>query len=384
MKAIVIGGGIGGCATAIALRRIGADVEVHEARREDDADTGAFLQIAPNGMRVLAQLGVDPGGFTPAAMRFRNARGRQVGEVGVGDARVIERARLLAAMRDGARAAGATLTFGNRLQDLHTPAGRVTATFAGGATAEGDVLVGCDGLRSRTRGLALPDAPAPVYTGIVDCGGFAHIDPARADVVGVQVMTFGRRAFFGHLVKPDGEVFWFSNVGVPTEPDREDLRALLGDAWHRHLRDLHRDDPAPIPEILAATEGGVGRWPQHAVEPLPRWHQGPVALLGDAAHAMPPHIGQGASLAMEDALVLAQCLRDLPTPAAAFAAYEHLRRDRAEQALRWARRIGDRKIPNPVTGWFRDLLLPTFLRMAPKANAVMYDHRIDFEDPVKV
>jgi len=148
-RALVIGGGIAGCAAAIALHRIGVQAEVSEAGSDDHAETGAFLQIAPNGMRALA---VDPGGFAPGGMVSRNARGRRVGQMDVGDdprrygARVVvlERWRLLEALRDRVRALGIPLTVGARLQRLEAGADGVTAGFADGGTARGDLLLGCD------------------------------------------------------------------------------------------------------------------------------------------------------------------------------------------------------------------------------------------------
>jgi FAD-dependent urate hydroxylase len=123
----------------------------------------------------------------------------------------------------------------------------------------------------------------------------------------------------------------------------------------------------------------------HDLATIPTWHRGPAVLVGDAAHATSPNAGQGASLAMEDALVLAKCLRDLPDTEQALAAYERLRRQRAEQVVAYSHRIGRSKtISNPVGVWVRDLVMPFALRRFanPEAHAWIYTHHIDWNDKV--
>ncbi len=95
---------------------------------------------------------------------------------------------------------------------------------------------------------------------------------------------------------------------------------------------MHRHDHESIAKIIRSTESQIGRWPGYDMPSLPGWHEGPVCLIGDAAHATLPSAGQGASMALEDAIVLAKCLRDLPDAERAFAAFETLRKDRVEKA----------------------------------------------------
>lgn len=209
----------------------------------------------------------------------------------------------------------------------------------------------------------------------MDCGGFAR--PARAPgEPGTFHMFFGRRAFFSYFVRPDGEVYWFNNTPQPREPSREELRELDPRAWHARLLELHADDPPVIRNVLEASTGAVGLWPTYELAPLPRWHHGRAVLVGDAAHAMPPHAGQGASMALEDALVLAGCLRQQPDAGAAFAAFEARRRARVERIAQQARRHGSRKVAGPVAAWFRDRLMPVFLRYGAQANAWVHSYRV--------
>jgi 2-polyprenyl-6-methoxyphenol hydroxylase-like FAD-dependent oxidoreductase len=131
--------------------------------------------------------------------------------------------------------------------------------------------------------------------------------------------------------------------------------------------------------------GEIGRYPIYDIASLPRWRRGPIVLLGDSAHATSPSAGQGASLALEDAIVLAQCLRDVPRLEDAFATYERLRKGRAEKIVQYSRDIGQSKVaPNAVARWFRDLLLPFFLKRFTNARALdwLYTYKVDWNAKV--
>jgi FAD-dependent urate hydroxylase len=238
-------------------------------------------------------------------------------------------------------------------------------------------------LNTASNGLdVLHTAPAPAYTGLVGVGGYSHSDTIPPTPA-TQHFVFGRRAFFGYLVKDSGEIWWFANLARSQEPSREELAGISSQAWQRHLLELFAGDLPLIGEIVQATDGDVGA---HIVEDLtttPTWHRGPVVLIGDAAHATSPNAGQGASLAMEDALVLAKCLRDFPDTRLAFAAYERLRRQRAEKVVAYSHRIGRSKtIRNPVGMWIRDLVMPFALkRLAnPQAHAWIYTYHVDWAE----
>src|SRR5262249_2411369 len=156
------------------------------------------------------------------------------------------------------------------------------------------------------------------------------------------------------------------------------LKRVDGGAWRQKLLDLHRDDPTEVCRILQALEGDIGCYAIYDIPSLPRWHRDNVCLIGDAAHAIGPHVGQGASLALEDAFGLARCRGDLPQTTTAFTAFERLRRERVERVVQQARRTGSRKAP---TGWFgrkiRDLVLPIFLRKSAQATQDLYTYPLD-------
>jgi 2-polyprenyl-6-methoxyphenol hydroxylase-like FAD-dependent oxidoreductase len=149
------------------------------------------------------------------------------------------------------------------------------------------------------------------------------------------------------------------------------------------LLGVHRHDHEPIAGIIRSAEGRIGRFPIHDITSLPAWHRGPVCLIGDAAHATSPHAGQGASTALEDAIVLARCLRDLPDAEGAFAAFERLRKDRVERIVAGARRTGNQKVPsNALTRGLRDLVLPFFLRVGAKDAERIYSYRVNWDEKV--
>jgi 2-polyprenyl-6-methoxyphenol hydroxylase-like FAD-dependent oxidoreductase len=385
-KALIIGCGIAGPVLAMFLQRAGITATVYEGWPEPRDDEGAFLNLAPNGLDVLDTLGIkseiEAYGTPTTSILFQNHRGKQLGK-NPERTLLVKRGMLTRGLRTAALDRGIAVEFGKRLRDIEvTTEGTVIARFEDGSEASGDLLVGCDGLHSRTRRLILPDAPQPEYTGVIDCGAIApNTLGLRSD--SVMRMTFGLKGFFGYQVVPTGEVFWFQNFGVSAEPNRAELEAIPDERWRQRLLALHQQDHAPVPEIIRATGGSIGRWPIYDMPSLPAWHAGPVCLIGDAAHAISPHVGQGASLAMEDAIVLAKCLRDIADVEVAFAVFEGLRRDRVETMVKAARRTGNQKAPaNGLTRTLRDLVLPFFLKMGVKSAEQAYAYHVDWNEPV--
>jgi 2-polyprenyl-6-methoxyphenol hydroxylase-like FAD-dependent oxidoreductase len=396
-KALIIGCGVAGPVVAMFLKRTGVDAEIYEAQAGPDDYAGLFLNVASNGLSVLRTLGLAPQiaaeGFACPRMEMWSGQGKRLGEVrngapaGQGDVSVVmKRGRLHQILREAALGQGIPIAFGKQLTEITVAnGGRVIAWFADGSNASGDFLVGCDGLHSRTRQIVDPRAPAPSYTGQVSCGGFSH-SASVAPTPDTQHFIFGERAFFGYLAKPDGEIYWFNNLAYPGRPRRSDLEAIPTEEWRRQLLALHANDQPFIHDIIRATEGDIGRYPIYDIPTIPKWHVGPVVLVGDAAHATSPSAGQGASLALEDAIVLAQCVRDIPQLEGAFAAYERLRRTRAEKVVQASRKTGSNKVAaSSLARWARDLMLPFFLKRLGSSTSLgwLYSYRVAWEEPVK-
>jgi len=392
-RALIIGSGVAGPATAVFLRRAGWDVEIFEAADEPDAYAGLFLNVATNGLAVLDQLGlrerlVAEGHRSPHLVMWSNT-GKRLGTVPNGPAGrpelgsvVVRRGILHRVLREAAQEAGIPITFGARLERIEQSDAAVRAMFADGRIATGDLLVGADGVGSPTRRHIDPDAPVPAYSGLVGLGGFARV-PGLAPTPEAQHMLFGRRSFFGWLVRDDGEVYWFANITRPAG-DRAALRAVAAEEWLATLRELHSGDPSPVPQILEHVTGEVGGYPIDDLAHVPHWSRGRVVAVGDAVHATSPSAGQGASLALEDAITLARCVRDVADHGAAFAEYQRLRQPRAEAVVGYAQAINRQKrVTRSRLGIaVRDAMLPMFLRKAADdtRNDWLYNHEIDWSE----
>jgi 2-polyprenyl-6-methoxyphenol hydroxylase-like FAD-dependent oxidoreductase len=365
------------------LRRVGIESVVCERRPTEASDEGLFLGVAPNGMNVLTELGlrdsIEAVSVACNGFEFRNARGDVIGAI---DRRrdeanygarlqMIRRGDLHRVLTSEARRAGVDVQFGRSLVavDQHDSS-TVVAHFMDGGQERGDVVIGCDGIHSTARSLTIPRTPDPTYSGLLDFGGFARC-PVPVPT-GVNVMVFGRRAFFGAFKTPMGEVWWFHNSSETRDAVFRDEPAVRA-----HLLALHQHDPAWIRDVIDSTESVAGPFPLNDILSMPRWYQGRVCLVGDAAHATTPSAGQGASLALEDALVLAQCLRDIVVPERAFATFEHVRRQRVEAIVRQSRRNGSGKaVSGPVREWVRDRVLPLFLRLGTRMQNRQYAYRV--------
>lgn len=394
-KALIIGCGIAGPVAALYLQRAGIEAEIYEARDESTDYGGSFLNTACNGLDVLKPLGLDgpvsqQGSPIPRLMIW-NGEGKQLGEVRNG-ARAeigapsinILRSRLHLVLREGAERQGIKVAFGKKLVGLATGEHGVTATFEDDTTAEGTFLLGCDGVHSRTRHLINPEAPIPQYTGLMSTGGFAqHASfPATPDM---QHFIFGKRAFFGYHVSAAGELYWFVNFPQKTVPARGEIEMIESQEWQERMRDLFREDLPLISEMIRATESKIIVYPIYDIRTQPLWSRERVVLVGDAIHAISPNAGQGASLALEDAIVLARCLRDQEDHTQAFATYERLRRTRVERAVQYGRRLGQSKvITNPIQVRMRDLMTPFFLKhfANPAALDWVYSYHVNWDERV--
>ena len=294
-KALVIGGGIAGPVTAMALQRAGIDSVVYEAYDTSAAlDAGAFLTVAVNGLDALRSLDahepVLAAGFPTRSIEFFSGTGKRLGEVPIGGTladgtvtHTIKRADLYRVLHDEALRRGIRTEHGKRLIDAETTPDGVVARFEDSTHAEGDLLIGADGIHSRTRQIIDPAAPGPRYTGLGNVGGFAS-NAAVNTKPGIYAMVWGKRAFFGYTVSPSGEIWWFANPPSARELTKAELVATTVQ-WKRQLIGLFADDVCPAVEIIRATAGELAGTNQHDMPSVPNWREGPMVIVGDAAHA---------------------------------------------------------------------------------------------------
>lgn len=388
---MIIGGGVGGPVAAAALARAGIEPVVHEAHPGPADELGAFLTVAPNGLAALRAVGMveqvrDTAAFATTRTEFVNGRGRRLGLLGDEShlppelrSVTITRAALQRAVTDAAIEQGVRIEYTRRLRSCAEDAGRVTATFTDGTGATGDVLLGADGIHSTVRHALSPDGPRPTYTGLLGIGGFvpsADVAPTPPETIR---MVFGSRAFFGYQSASDGRTFWFANLGH-SELGREEIAARGAEAWRAHALGLFDGDLPELTRIMEAADPGqflpLGTYDLLSV---PRWHRGRIGLLGDAAHAVSPSSGQGASLAFEDGLELARRLRGDDVPAA-LAGYENARRSRVERIVAVGRRRGAQKAgsSHPVALALRDTSMRAVFAMIRRFGSQrwMTDYRI--------
>jgi 2-polyprenyl-6-methoxyphenol hydroxylase-like FAD-dependent oxidoreductase len=371
-RALVIGGGIAGPATALFLARAGVEPLVFETYPCKE-DVGGGFQIAPNGLRVLAELGLADAllaqGHPCSDMAFRNHLGRLIGVVRTGRAghgvnilrRIVHRV-----LRDEANRRGIDIRYEKRLTGIAEAGSEVVATFEDGTTEIGDFLVGADGVHSRVRACISPEQAAPRDTQMVSIGGFcgAGVTPP-ADPDDADRLTFmvGPRYQFGYSTMSATQWGWWCHVHAANADERAAWMTMPPSALGDRMLERYRGWSAPVHDFIASTETWA-RTPIYDVPGLPTWHHGRVLLLGDAAHAMSPAGGQGASLALEDAMLFGQLAADGATPIEdAMARFESLRRQRAEQMVAQGY-YNDRrslKALGPFGMWMRDrVMMPVF------------------------
>jgi 2-polyprenyl-6-methoxyphenol hydroxylase-like FAD-dependent oxidoreductase len=386
--ALVIGGGIAGPVAAMALQKAGIQATVYEAYEGTADGVGGGLSIAPNGLNALRVLGADEIvrriGMPIRAMVIQSWTGKELAEFGnlpgLPTMQFVWRAELCRGLNDEAARRGIQIEHGKRLIGAENTDFGVNAHFADDTHASGDVLIGADGIRSTLRSLIDPAAPQPRYAGLLSFGARMK-DTGLIPTGGTMYMIFGKRAFFGYQVYDDSSGGWFVNLPHPEPMTLEEARAVAADRWLRVLREAFAEDRTPALDLLGRTEPAdllvVG--PMEDIPTVPTWSEGRIVLIGDAAHATSPSSGQGASLAIESAVQLARCLRDLPYEQA-FVAYEEVRRARAEKIIAMAARTNSGKAAGPIARVLRDLLMPVAMKLfaKPEKMAWQFDYRIDW------
>lgn len=385
-KALIIGGGIAGPVMGIFLKKAGIDAEVFEAWPYSTG-IGGGLQIAPNGMHVLAELGLADDmvarGSVAESFDFYSQSGDRLGSLNrnmkqrFGQPAVnMCRATLNEVLVNKAWCENVELRFEKRLVAIEDRADQpVVAHFADGTIAEGDFVVGADGVHSAVRGHVIPDGPQPFDTGLIGFGGFVPRAVIEHSPIGRRVVTtFGQSGFFGYgfcSSDPADGVMWWS-----TQPshgvDAATYRAMSQHQLRQHLRGFHAGWHDPIAQILDAAENIVVT-DTLDVATLPTWSRKRTLLIGDAAHATSPHAGQGASLALEDAMRLGRLMQARQELSLTFQNFEAERRPRAEKIVAIARRNGNSKREfSPTGAWIRNRMMKLMLPLGARAMDFMY------------
>jgi salicylate hydroxylase len=367
---LIAGGGIGGLALALALARRGRASLVLERQPALGAE-GAGIQLGPNGVRALQRLGLaealKPWVGEPEAIEvFAGSTGRRLARLPLGGwiaARhgapywTVHRGDLHRTLAEAVPGSSGPVDIrtGFEVAEVAQTAGDATAKDDAGRTASGPVLIGADGLWSAVRDALLPDAK-----------------PRPAGATATRTVIPAAEA--GHLLTGCVGLWLGSDVHVVHYPVRGGAELAVtviaredwqGRGWEaqadagllrQRLARFHPD----IAQVLASSTGRQHAWRKWALNtlpPLPAWAQGRIVLIGDAAHPMLPYLAQGGALALEDALVLTDCLHRTTDPRAALAQFETLRRDRARRVQAASFRQGRiYRLPSPLS-WARDAVL---------------------------
>ncbi len=365
-RVAIIGGGLGGLSAALALHRRGIEAEVYEQTPEL-SEVGAGLNLSPNALKVLRALGVEDAaidiGFRPTDQVVRSwrsgrviARQKRGGDVVKRYGAIfisIHRADLLnilaRALPEKQIHLGATCT------GVEARNGVAAARFADGTEIEADVIVGADGIHSAVRDSVLGPI-APHFTGCICWRGMVPADVvAHTDYAADMTAWWGPHGHIVHYPVRRGELVNFvahinSDAWTEESWNYECDRGELMETYARWNDDLLR---------LMESSERYYKWALYDRDPLERWGEGPITLLGDSSHPMLPYLGQGACMAVEDAYILAESLIRAPDrPVAALRDYERLRMPRTTRTQLGSRdRAKENHLVSPLARLKRDLVL---------------------------
>lgn len=310
---------------------------------------------------------------------YENARPGQFDQPAI----ALPRAAVHQALLERTAQAEIPLHFGKRLIDVVRQSNGVIAVFDDGTEVHGDYLIGADGVHSRVRRAIFPDID-PIYTGRLAVGGFVEEATGGSNDDARQInLTLGANGSFGYCSGDAGgrRWMWWSTARQVQEPSRSDLAAIPQTDLVAALCKRHAGWHPPIARFITATPE-ITKVPIYAVPKLPGWWRDRIVLIGDSAHAMPPQAGQGASVALEDAMYLAAMLqRCRGDHIQAFAAYEQGRRERVEKIAEHARKSAERQTGR-IAFWFMKQLLKIILPIVgSRSQQWMYDYRIEWSTP---
>ena len=336
LRVAIVGAGMGGLAAAATLRRVGIDVQVYEQAGRFGR-IGAGIQMMPNSMKVLRGIGIEDRlrkiAFAPFSHLNRDAFSGEVsGELPMPESLYgapylcMHRADLHDALASAVPSD--IIHLNKKLTGLDQGGGRVTLSFADGSKAVADALIGADGVHSLVRDLLLgPQQPfnkgRVAYRGVFKAAllGGREISPSRTKWWGTD-----RHIVMYYISAARDELYFVTSLPEPIEWATRESWSATGDVVE--LRKAYAGFHEEVRMVLDACPS-CHKWAILEREPLARWSEGRVALLGDACHPMTPYMAQGAATSIEDAAVLARCLEmDGGNVEAAFARYEAHRKPR--------------------------------------------------------
>ncbi|MBK3495918.1 FAD-dependent monooxygenase [Viridibacillus sp. YIM B01967] len=360
MKIAIIGGGIGGLCAAVALQKQHIEVEVFEAAPTFQP-VGAGIGIGSNAMQALLKMGVGEKVYTDGTSLttqvFQNSHGKTLNTIDFGAIKrlygqeniTIQRADLHSTLLD--TLAEETVKYSKKCVDVVTEDEHVTAFFEDGTYVTVDLLIAADGIHSPIRQKLVPGS-APRYAGYTCWRGVAENKGCVDSHTSCEIWsTTGR---FGFAPLKNGQVYWFACVNAR---ERDSFYHSLG---REEIACLFEKFPAPVSELILDTKpDDILHHDLKDICPLKKFAYGRIVLLGDAAHATTPNMGQGAGQSIEDALVLATALTEFADFQDAFHYYEKERVARTAKVISLSRQIGwSAQLSSPFLAKARDTVFP--------------------------
>ena len=344
-RVLIVGGGIGGLTAALALSRAGHSVRLYE-QAPAFGEIGAGIMLTPNATRVLRHFGLgaalDRSGMRPPASRYRRFDDAALmGDAPLADVMEsahgapwlhIHRSDLLDALLAAVRKQGGTdLYAGHRATGCAQAGAGATVQFGNGASAAGDLLVACDGMRSTLRAQLAEYAKARfrgqvAWRALAPAGGLPERVSDRASVVWI-----GEDRHIVQYALRGGSLVNYVAIAAQQEWAEEGWNRPAGlEEVQREFAGWHED----VQSLLSATPpGALYKWGLFDRDPLEQWVYGRIALLGDAAHPMLPFMAQGSAMAIEDAAVLARCLEAFDDLEMALSRYQAVRGERTARVI---------------------------------------------------
>lgn len=374
-KVIIVGGGIAGCVLALALDKIGMKSEIFEARKIPEDNVGLFHYLSSNAMNVYKVIGIhdklkDLGYVCNGVIHYKE-NGKQLARIDEKDSLkdygansiMIKREFLTKTLRDEVLSKQIPIHFGKKINDI-TNVGKsnITAHFEDGTSVEGNLLVGCDGIYSKTRSIILPNSPKPYYTKMVVTAGYTKTKITDKEL-NIIHSNYGKKGFLAYFVIPDSDdVWWWNGVSYPKEETREAIEKLSNEKWQQAMIEMYAEDSPVIQDIVKSNEINFLKYPISDMLSVDTWYKQNVCLIGDAVHATSPSNGQGAGMASEDGVMLAKCLRDVDNIEQAFEKFQQLRQKRVEKIVKIGRTAGKGYlVTNPIKKWFRNAMIVVML-----------------------
>jgi 2-polyprenyl-6-methoxyphenol hydroxylase-like FAD-dependent oxidoreductase len=353
VRIAIVGGGIGGLTTALALRDFGFESEVYE-QAPALLDIGAAIAIWPNAMRVLERIKLADAIREHAGamneIRWLDQRGSLINRLPIFAAVALHRADLQSTLLQALQPQ--TIHLDHSLTSYEQRDDKVVATFANGRTIQANFMIGADGIHSDARSLVIGDGE-PIYRGYTVWRAISLAAPSSLPL-DVAIEIHGRGQRFGIGPVGDGRIGWWAaaNAGSPDHTHGDEARDKLlhlFDDWYRPAMELIEATPSYSILTTAAFDR----------EPNKTWGHKRVTLLGDAIHPTTPNLGQGGCLAMEDAIVLARCFEKYGATEEALRKYEGCRYQRTAAITKYSRFYGT--IGQSENFWIqqsRKILLP--------------------------